>query len=199
MPCHPARARRLLKQKKAAVYRLKPFTIILFNREGGKTQHVLLKIDPGSKTTGIAIVIHGQSILKVVWASHLHHRGMAIKSALASRRAIRRGRRFRNTRYRKPRFDNRTRPKGWLPPSIRSRVENVYHLGLRLQKHCPLTNIQVETVRFDMQKLQNPEITGVEYQKGTLFGYELREYLLEKWKSQRFCLNQNLRPSNFNS
>jgi len=34
---------------------------------------------------------------------------------------------------------------------------------------------------FDTQKLQNPEISGVEYQQGELFGYEVREYLLEKW------------------
>jgi hypothetical protein len=35
-----------------------------------------------------------------------------------------------------------------------------------------------------MQKMQNPEISGVEYQQGTLFGYEVREYLLEKWRRQ---------------
>jgi hypothetical protein len=29
--------------------------------------------------------------------------------------------------------------------------------------------------------MENPEISGVEYQQGTLFGFELREYLLNKW------------------
>jgi hypothetical protein len=32
-----------------------------------------------------------------------------------------------------------------------------------------------------LQKLENPEISGIAYQQGTLAGYELREYLLEKW------------------
>jgi hypothetical protein len=36
-------------------------------------------------------------------------------------------------------------------------------------------------VRFDMQALENPEISGIDYQQGTLAGYEVREYLLEKW------------------
>jgi len=30
--------------------------------------------------------------------------------------------------------------------------------------------------------MQNPEISGVDYQQGTLLGYEVREYLLEKWE-----------------
>jgi hypothetical protein len=45
--------------------------------------------------------------------------------------------------------------------------------------------VSVERVKFDMQALERPGISGVEYQQGTLAGYELREYLLEKW--QRRC------------
>ncbi len=39
----------------------------------------------------------------------------------------------------------------------------------------------MELVKFDLQKEENPEIAGVQYQQGTLAGYEVREYLLEKW------------------
>ena len=39
----------------------------------------------------------------------------------------------------------------------------------------------MELVRFDMQQIENPEISGVEYSQGTLAGFEQREYLLEKW------------------
>jgi hypothetical protein len=39
----------------------------------------------------------------------------------------------------------------------------------------------MELVRFDTQLMENAEISGVEYQQGTLAGYEIREYLLEKW------------------
>lgn len=181
MPCHPARARALLRNQRAAVYRRAPFTIILKERDSGQTQPVELKADPGSKTTGLALVVEGKRGRKVVWAANLHHRGDAIRKRLADRRALRRGRRNRKTRYRAPRFLNRTRPAGWLPPSLKSRVDNVRTWVGRLIARVPVKAVAVETVRFDTQALQNPEISGVQYQQGTLFGYELREYLLEKW------------------
>ncbi|HCF4344178.1 TPA: HNH endonuclease, partial [Pseudomonas aeruginosa] len=43
------------------------------------------------------------------------------------------------------------------------------------------SDLAVERVKFDMQAIQNPEISGVQYQQGELAGYEVREYLLEKW------------------
>jgi len=180
-PCHPARARELLKKGRAVVYRKYPFTIIILDRDEGVHQQVELKIDPGSKNTGIALVGSFLGGKKVIWAANVKHRGMHIKKALESRRACRRGRRFRTTRYRPPRFNNRVRRKGWLPPSLSSRIENVFHWVNKLLKHTSIKSIAVETVRFDTQKMQNPEISGVEYQRGTLHGYEVREYLLEKW------------------
>jgi 5-methylcytosine-specific restriction endonuclease McrA len=175
----------LLRHGKAAVYRRYPFTIILKHRTGGDMQPVELKLDPGSKTTGVALVADHQGGKVALWCGELHHRGAAIKKALDSRRAIRRSRRSRKTRCRAPRFNNRTRKAGWLPPSLQSRVDNVLTLAKRLQRVCPVTGIAVETVRFDLQKVENPGIAGTAYQQGTLFGYEIREYLLEKW--QRCC------------
>ncbi len=186
MPTTPARARRLLAAGRAAVYRRAPFTIILKYRVDPTPQPVELKLDPGSKTTGMALVgdfpMQGRIVL---WAANLNHRGDAIRKRLADRRAIRRGRRNRHTRYRAPRFDNRTRREGWLAPSLQSRVDNVSIWAKRLATRAPISHIATETVRFDTQTLQNPEISGVEYQQGTLQGYEMREYLLEKW--QRCC------------
>jgi len=118
---------------------------------------------------------------KVVFAAELTHRGRQIKDALESRRAIRRGRRNRNTRYRQERFLNRTRPKGWLAPSIKSRVDNIQTWFVRFLKLAPIESISMELVRFDMQIMQDAEISGVEYQQGELQGYEVREYLLEKF------------------
>ncbi len=181
MPCHPARARMLLRQGKAAVLKRYPFTIILKDRVDGDCQAMELKVDPGSKATGIALVADFKKGKTVIWASELKHRGQQIKDALESRRAIRRSRRNRKTRYRQPRFLNRTRPKGWLPPSLMSRVHNVDTWASRLQRFTPITTMVVETNRFDTQKIVNPEISGIEYQQGTLFGYEVKEYLLEKW------------------
>jgi len=194
MPCTPASARMLLREKKAAVHRKSPFTIILKDRTDSDTQPVEFKVDPGSKVTGIVVVAdYGKRGKTVIWAEELQHRGQTIKDALDSSRAIRRSRRNRKTRYRAPRFDNRTRPAGWLPPSLMSRVHNVTTWALRLQRFAPLASIAVETVRFDMQKMVSPEISGVEYQQGTLAGYELKEYLLEKWgRKCAYCNKKNL-------
>ena len=181
MPCPMHRAKELLGKGRAAVYRRYPFTLILKDREGGVLQEIELKMDPGSRTTGIALVASYQRGNTVIWAGELQHRGLAIRSALEKRRALRRGRRGRKTRYRPARFDNRTRPLGWLPPSLCSRVDNVRQWAQRLCRWAPVTSIAVETVRFDLQRIVNPEISGVEYQQGTLAGYELREYLLEKF------------------
>ena len=178
-PVHPAEARLLLSNQRAAVYRRYPFTIILKEEvPEAKPEPLRLKIDPGSKTTGIAIL---RDSGEIVFAMELTHRGLRIKSQMESRRAIRRSRRNRKTRYRKPRFENRTRPKEWLPPSLKSRVYNIETWVKRLRSVCNITAISMELVRFDTQLLQNPEISGVAYQQGELAGYEVREYLLEKW------------------
>ncbi len=177
-PVHPGQARRLLKQQKAAIYRRYPLTIVLKRAVSHpQIQPHQLKIDPGSKVSGLAIVRDN----KVIWGAELTHRGQQIKNDLESRRAIRRHRRNRKTRYRKPRFLNRTRKQGWLPPSRESRIENILTWINRIRRYVPLAVISQELVKFDTLAIQNPEISGVGYQQGELAGYEIREYLLEKW------------------
>lgn len=177
-PTHPARARKLLKQGKAAVFKKYPFTIILKEEvERANNQELRIKIDPGAKTTGLAVLRNEV----VLWAAELTHRGFQIRDALTSRRQSRRSRRNRKTRYRQPRFNNRIRSNEWLPPSLISRVDNILTWVKRLLKLSPVTTISTELVRFDTQLMQNPEICGIEYQQGELAGYELREYMLEKW------------------
>jgi 5-methylcytosine-specific restriction endonuclease McrA len=178
MPCSEKRARLLLGRKRAVVHKMYPFTIRIKDLEGGNLQDMKLKIDPGSKFTGVAIV-HGNNEVKNLF--QVNHRGTAIKLNLLSRRALRRGRRARSTRYRPPRWKNRTRKEGWLPPSLQHRVDTTGSWINRIMEICPITEIAVERVKFDMQLMQNPEISGVEYQQGTLAGYSVREYLLEKW------------------
>lgn len=194
-PVHPAEARKLMREGKAAVWRRFPFTIILKEQRPGAREEHLVKIDPGSRATGIAVVrkIPGKEALKVVWACEIWHRGQIIKKKMESRRVLRRGRRNRKTRYREPRFDNRTRPGDWLPPSLVSRIANVETWVRRLAQRVPVSGVSVERVRFDTQKLQNPEISGAEYQQGELLGYEVREYLLEKWGRQcAYCGARNV-------
>ncbi len=184
-PVHPGRARLLLSQGKAAVFRRFPFTIILKSEVlEPEVQPLRIKLDPGSRTTGMAIV--NDATGEVVFAAELSHRGQKIKATLDDRRAVRRSRRNRKTRYRKPRFSNRNnKKKGWLPPSLESRISNVLTWVHRLSRYCPITDISMEFVRFDMQLMEHAEVSGVEYQQGALAGYEVREYLLEKW--ERVC------------
>jgi 5-methylcytosine-specific restriction endonuclease McrA len=182
-PVHPGRARLLLTQGKAAVFRRYPFTLVLKSAvESPHVEPLRVKLDPGSQVTGLAIVNDASG--EVVFAAEVTHRGQAIKKALDARRAVRRSRRLRKTRYRQARFANRRKPQGWLPPSLESRIANVLTWVNRLRRWCSIAGISMELVKFDLQKLEHSEISGVEYQQGTLAGYEVREYLLEKWGRQ---------------
>ena len=177
-PIPPARARELLSKEKASVFRRYPFTIILKQAIDKPTiKPLTIKIDPGSVTSGIALLDND----KVIWVAELEHRGKQIKNDLESRRSIRRSRRSRKTRYRQPRFLNRKREKGWLAPSLLHRVQTIETWVKRLMRYAPVENCVMELVKFDTQRIQNPEISGTEYQQGELAGYEVREYLLEKW------------------
>ncbi|MBE9217604.1 RNA-guided endonuclease IscB [Dolichospermum flos-aquae] len=165
-PIHSAQARQLLRSKKAAIYRQFPFTIILKeSRSDSPISPLRLKIDPGAKFTGMALVNDANG--EVVFAAELKHRGFAIRDALTSRRQLRRSRRARKTRYRQPRFLNRTRPERWLAPSLQSRIENIKTWVERLRKLAPIEAISQELVRFNMQLMTNPDIQGKEYQRGS--------------------------------
>ena len=201
-PCHPATARRLLREGKAAVYKRYPFTIILKHEViDPKTTDYTLSIDPGSKCTGLAIT---DSENNIIAAFELHHRGAAIKKRLTDRAGHRRSRRTRKLRYRPARWENRSRKaptltadgwvyqsfgqssEGWIAPSLMSRVFNINTWVNRLSKAYPITQLAVEHVKFDTQLMENPEISGVEYQRGTLYESELWEYLLEKFGRKCF-------------
>jgi 5-methylcytosine-specific restriction endonuclease McrA len=170
-----------------------PFTIRLVDRDCGKTQPLALKLDPGSKQTGIAIVRETDATVTVVALIELKHRGAAIRKALQQRSGFRRRRRSANLRYRSPRFDNRRKSEGWLAPSLQHRVDTVLATVGRLRASAPITSIVQELVRFDMQLMDNPEISGVEYQQGTLAGCEVREYLLAKWgRKCAYCDAENV-------
>ncbi|GAA6618517.1 RNA-guided endonuclease IscB [Scytonema sp. NUACC26] len=191
---HSAQARQLLRNGKAAVFKRFPFTIILKEaRPDVPVEPLRIKIDPGSQITGIAIV--NDTTGEVIFAAEIKHRGFAIHESLTSRKQLRRSRRNRKTRYRQPPISEwfrkgnkqpcpKKRREGWLAPSLKSRVDNIKTWVERLRKVASIEAISQELVRFDMQLIRNPDIHGLEYQQGTLFGYETREYLLEKWNRQ---------------
>ena len=194
-PCTPARARKLLACGRAVVHRHTPFVIRLKDREAASSQvaGVEVGIDPGSKFTGIAVFRADDMVRTGLFVIEVRHRGGQIRDKLTTRAAFRRGRRSRNLRYRAPRFNNRRRPDGWLAPSLRHRVEGAMSWVQRLRRWAPVRQIHVERVAFDTQLLQSPNIAGVEYQHGTLHGYEVREYLLAKWgRKCAYCGAENV-------
>ena len=133
MPCAERRARLLLARGRARVHRVVPLTIRLVDRlqEDSTLQPLRLKMDPGSQTTGMALVREPDTTdttredtiraLTVLMLLEIQHRGPSIHEALTQRRAFRRRRRG-NLWHRPARFDNRTRPEGWLAPSLQTLV-----------------------------------------------------------------------------
>lgn len=195
MPCTEKRARLLLERGRARVHRVVPFVIRLVYRLVGESacQPLALKIDPGSKVTGMALVRTEGKRMAALSLMELVHRGAAIRKALQQRSVFRRRRRTTDLRHRAPRFDNRARPEGWLPPSLQHRVDGTLSWVERIRRCAPVQSLAVERVKFDMQLMQTPEISGVEYQQGDLAGYEVREYLLEKWgRACVYCAAPNV-------
>lgn len=190
--CSNAKARVLLRKGFAVVHKIYPFTIRLKKDLNNLSIHkeYKIKVDPGSKSTGLSIIDNKDN---VVFLATLEHRGQQVVSNLKTRIGSRRNRRQRETRYRKCKFINHylkkgskykattPRPIGWLPPSIKSIEQNIINLTKKLSRLCNITSASVEVVSFDMQLMDNPNIEGVEYQQGTLLGYEVRAYLLEKY------------------
>ena len=169
-----AKVRVFLKQGKAKVVQRCPFTIQLLYESTTHTQKINLGIDAGSKTIGVSATTDS----KVLYESEVVLRNDIVE-LLSGRRALRNSRRSRKTRYRKPRFDNRKKPDGWLAPSIRQKIETHVTVVGNVMKILPVTKIIVETASFDIQKIKNPEIEGVGYQHGEQLDFwNVREYVL---------------------
>ena len=173
MPCKPQRARLLLKQGKAKIIDYKPFTIQLLYATGETTQQIKVGIDSGAKYIGFAIT----SGNKVFGKGTIELRD-DVSKLLTARRTYRRSRRNRKTRYRKPRFENRAKPEGWLPPSIQSRIDNTINWINKIANALPAPEITVEVGKFDAAKLKNPDIQGKEYQNGEAFGFWNTRYYI---------------------
>lgn len=194
MPTTPRRARELLRSGRARVHRVEPFVLRILDRtvEDSEVSPLVLGIDPGFRHTGVALareevrllpsgasatVRHGLLLLRI------DHRGSMIRDRLAARAALRRGRRSRKLRHRAPRFDNRGRAAGWLPPSVRHRAETITTWVRRLASWAPVVRLDVEAARFDPASLPAPGAAptpSLPLSQGTLQGTEVREYVLER-------------------
>lgn len=175
MPCRKAKARKLLKNKKAKVIKIEPFTIQLLFECENQVQDITLGIDSGSKYIGLSATTISQEL----YSANIELRN-DIVDLLSTRRQNRRTRRNR-LRYRKARFNNRisSKKEGWLAPSIRQKIDTHMRIIKDVHKILPITKIIVETASFDIQKIKNPNIQGEEYQQGEQLGFwNVREYVL---------------------
>ena len=129
--------------------------------------------------TGLAVVSENEAGRQAHALIELRHRGSRIRNKMDRRRALRRSRRGR-IRNRQPRFDNRTRPDGWLAPSLLTRLANTETWVRRLASVFPVRLVRVETARFDTQLMQDAEIAGSQYQHGDLAGWQVRSYVFHR-------------------
>ena len=184
MPCKPRKARKLLEQGKASVHRRTPFTIQLKYGSSGHTQPVSLGVDAGTKHIGLSATTEDRVLLE----GEVQLR-TDIQKLLAARRALRSGRRHRKTRYRKPRFLNRKKEKGWLAPSIQNKVDMHIKMIRNMHEILPIVHVTIEVAQFDIQKIKNPSISGDLYQKGDQLGFwNVREYVFYRDKhSCQYC------------
>jgi len=178
MPCSPCVARKLLKNGEAKVVSRNPFTIkLLFNSSSYK-QEVVAGMDTGSKSIGCAVISNG----KVLYQSEVQIR-QDVSKKMKQRLMYRRTRRSRKTRYRKPRFDNRSsmRKTGRLAPSIRSKVNSHLREKKFIESILPVTRWIVELASFDIHKITDPNVKGKEYQLGNQKDfYNIKAYILSR-------------------
>lgn len=174
-----AEARILIKKKLAVIHKVYPFTIRLKDNSCVSNDRAYtVKLDPGSRHTGVAIVDDKD---QVVMLAEIEHRGHLIKRNMDSRRAVRRHRRNRNTRYRPARFLNRKIPKGWLAPSVKSRADNVINFIKKYKKLINIDRIMIEHVSFDTAQMSsNTKLYGVKYQQGPLYQQKLRSFVFSR-------------------
>lgn len=176
MPCTQRKARLLLKQGKAKIISYKPFTIQLCYATGEAKQATHIGIDEGARHIGIAITSQNK-----VFAKGEVELRQDVHSLLTSRAVYRRDRRNRKTRYRQPRFLNRKKKDGWLPPSIEGKLNANFFWIAKFCSLVPNPILHIEVGKFDIAKMINPDIEGVEYQQGQCAGYyDVRYFVFDR-------------------
>lgn len=173
------KVRRLLKEGKARVVRKEPFTIkLLYEPETDVVQECYCGVDTGSQHIGVVVVGND----RVLYQSQTELRS-DIKRKMDARRAYRRNRRSRRTRYRKPRFLNRgnSTKSDRLPPSVKHKVQAHIDEIEFCKKILPISdeNITLEVSQFDTALMKNPSLMNEKirhwgYQKGFNYGYSSR-------------------------
>lgn len=183
MPCSPRKARKLLKDQKARVVRRTPFTIRLLYGSTEHKQPITLGVDTGARHVGFSASTETQEL----FACEMQPRNDIVK-LLSDRNQLRRSRRYRKTRYRKARLNNRvhSKHKGWLAPSVEVKIQEHITMIKRICRILPVSKVIVETAEFDLQRMKamlagNPLPVGTDYQMGEMYDiYNVRQYVLKR-------------------
>lgn len=176
------RAGYLMRKGKARLVSRLPLTIQLtYIVEEPVVQEHTLALDDGAKTAGIAVVAHNQTQDIVVFKGELALRGN-VKHLLDKRRNRRRSRRSR-LRHRQPR-SRRGDKKGWIPPSIQVRKDNVLRVAGDLCRLVPISRVVYEEGQFDTRALWDKEVA--DYQEGPNSGFENRRMAV-LWRDNYTC------------
>lgn len=193
------KVRKMLKSGEAKIFKRDPFfTIQILKETTNHIQKINVGVDIGD-TIGISAISGNKEIL----SSEVKLRSNGISDKIKSKSSLRRTRRG-NLRYREKRFDNKKSSRGMdkddqteyldrkLAPSIRHKL--VSHLSVldHLKSILPITNTDIihETTKFDTQKMENPDISGVEYQQGDKYGYESAKAYV-RIRDKHICKNPN--------
>ncbi len=178
------KVKHLLRQSRAKVVQVNPFTVQLTYDSDTYTQPCKLGIDSGYQNIGISVVSNNIELFSATITLLLN-----IVKRLKERHIYRSQRRSR-LRHRKPRFDNRKRNNGWLAPSIQHKLDSHIRIVELVKKILPITEAIIEVANFDIQKIKDPDIEGKKYQEGEKLGFwNLREYILHR--DNHTCQNPN--------
>ena len=171
MPCSPKRARKLMSKGKAIPRHLKgSFYIKLTDRSDGDVQSVVVGIDPGSKYEGYTVKSANRTYVNV---NSLAANGRRIKEAMETRRNSRRARRQRKNPYRANKM-NRSRSKGWVPPSSKARWQLKLNILKWLARLYPVTDVVVEDVNVATEKggsRRNLRFSAIQTGKNWLYSH----------------------------
>ena len=180
MPTHAAKARILLHSGKAIIEKYKPFTIRLQYHSAKNVQPIEIAADTGYIHIGLSIKSQKHEYISAQYD--------LLKDEVERHNNCRQYRRTRRNRlrYRKPRFNNRCKPKGWFAPSLQNKIDTHVRLIHSYYNVCPVTDLYIECGQFDLQVMKamqenKPIPHGAEYQHGEQYGYDtLREALFSR-------------------
>lgn len=203
------KVRKLLGSGQAKVVSSRPFTIQLLYESKEYTQKLVLGIDPGAKHIACVVrkeegevvyaselEVRSREVSENMEERRMYRRGRRNHRRLKRQRRAKRSKNcFEKKLYSiagmkekleckliKPkliRFHNRKRPAGWLTPTATHLLQSHKNLIGKIKKILPIGKVRIEFGKFDLHKINKPEIKGKEYQEGKKKGFvNLQEYVL---------------------